>query len=124
METTTRWQDWSSFALGVWLAVSPWAAGYHGNDAATGNAAVAGLALALAAHYEASCSQDAAEWLNLAIGLWLVGAPLALGFTAHPAAAANSVGVGAIVALLALSALGLHKELVRRLNDLPGRHSR
>ena len=35
-----RWQDWASFALGLWLAVSPWLADYAAHDVATANAAV------------------------------------------------------------------------------------
>src|SRR2546425_4455556 len=46
-----RWQDRGSFALGLWLAVSPWFADYAAHDVATANAAVCGLALALTAHF-------------------------------------------------------------------------
>jgi hypothetical protein len=108
-----RWQDWTSFALGLWLAVSPWVLGYAGEEAATGNAAIAGLALALGCHFEASFDEDSAEWLNLAAGLWLVGAPFVLGFTERIDATANSVTVGAVVAALAVSALSLDKEIGR-----------
>src|SRR6185503_15468539 len=42
-----RWQGWVSFALGLWLAMSPWICGYADDEhLATGNAAFIGIALA------------------------------------------------------------------------------
>ncbi|MGE5639387.1 MAG: SPW repeat protein [Clostridia bacterium] len=108
-----HWQDWAAFGLGLWLAVSPWALGYTGEEAATGNAAIVGLVLALGSHFEASFEEGSAEWLNLAAGLWLVAAPFVLGFTDRMDAAANSVTVGAVVTALAGSALSLDKEIGR-----------
>jgi hypothetical protein len=108
---TEKWQDWASFALGLWLAVSPWIAGYHEHDAATANAILLGLGLALGSHLECvACDKAPAEWLNLAAGLWLVYAPFALDFSSN-VAAVNSVAVGAFVSLLAASALSLDKHL-------------
>lgn len=113
MGATARWQEWASFALGLWLAVSPWIVGYSEHEAATGNAAFIGLALALAAHFEATFDQISAEWLNLGIGLWLVAAPFVIGFAAASVAAANSIAVGTLVVVLAGSALSLDKEISR-----------
>jgi hypothetical protein len=106
------WQDWAIFALALWLAVSPWLADYASQAAATANAAVAGLAIALAAHYEASC-ETSIEWLNLAAGAWLIAAPFALGFQGEGVPAATSVAVGAAIAALAASALELDRSLSR-----------
>ena len=78
---TVRWQEWASFALGLWLAVSPWLADYADSEAATANAAVVGLLLALGSHIQVSLDENSAEWLNLAIGLWLLAAPFTVGFT-------------------------------------------
>jgi len=111
MTTATRWQDWASFALGLWLAVSPWALGYSHQHAATANAAFVGLALALGSHFEISFDEKAAEWFNMAAGLWLVLAPFLLGFSAKVDVAANSIAVGAAVAALASSALSLEKRV-------------
>lgn len=110
----TRWQDWTSFALGLWLALSPWAAGYSEHMPATANAAFVGLALALASHFEASCCEDSMEWLNLALGAWLIAAPFVLGFTPQPVAAVNSIMVGGAIVGLAVSALNLNKSFIRR----------
>lgn len=113
MKPTEKWQDWTSFALGLWLAVSPWAAGYEVNEAATCNAAFVGVALALFAHLEVGLNEAAVEWLNLAMGLWLVAAPFTLGFAAVSAAAANSIAVGCLATLLAASSLELDKSVAR-----------
>jgi len=114
---TAKWQDWASFALGLWLAVSPWIAGYSEHEAATANAIVLGLALALGSHFECvACADELrAEWLNLAAGIWLVCAPFILEF-GSTVAAANSVAVGAFVALLAASALSLDKRIGKLLH--------
>lgn len=40
------------------------------------------------------------EWLNLLLGIWLVGSPWVLGF-AHTRAMHYSIGVGAVVAFIA-----------------------
>jgi hypothetical protein len=106
-----KWQDWVSFALGLWLAVSPWALGYSQLETATANAAFIGLALALGCHFEVSFDEMSAEWFNLAAGLWLVLAPFALGYSGEGVVAINSIAVGACVAALAASALSLEKEI-------------
>jgi hypothetical protein len=111
MAATQKWQDWASFALGLWLAVSPWMAGYAEHDAATANAVIAGLALALGSHFECvACDEAPAEWINLAVGLWLVCAPFTLGFASR-VGTANSIVVGISVAALAASALSLDKQI-------------
>ncbi len=108
-----RWQDWASFALALWLAVSPWLADYAAHDAATANAAVAGLSLALLAHFGFTCDHLSCEWLNLAGGVWLLASPFVLGFEANHVAAVNVVVVGAFIAMLSAWALELDRELGR-----------
>jgi hypothetical protein len=109
--TAARWQDWASFTLGLWLALSPWIVGYTEHESATGNAVFLGLALALGCHFECAFHECGPEWLNLAAGLWLVIAPFVLGFSGVYVATANSIAVGSLVAVLAISALSLDKEL-------------
>jgi len=113
MSSVSRWQDWSSFVLGVWLALSPWFAGYLEQDAATANAVFCGLLGALAAHFEAACCEDSGEWITLVLGLWLLAAPFALGFAAPNVATANAMAVGLLVAMLSASALDLGRHLSR-----------
>ena len=109
---SARWQDWASFALGLWLALSPWIAGYAEHGGATANAVTAGLILALASHFECvACEEEVRiEWLNLTVGAWLVCAPFIVDFGTR-VAVANSLAVGASVVGLAASALSLHKRL-------------
>jgi hypothetical protein len=114
IRSPTRWQDWAVFSVGLWLAVSPWLVGYASHPAATANAAVVGLVLALAAHYEASCELSIA-WLNFGAALWLIIAPFFLDFGGIAVAAASSVSVGAAVAALSASSLELDRALVKRL---------
>ena len=113
MKAGAKWQDWTSFALGLWLAVSPWALDFSHHEAATANAAFMGLALALGSHFEVSFDEMQAEWFNLAAGLWLVIAPFLLGFSEQRAAAADAVAVGAGVVILACSALSLDREVAK-----------
>jgi hypothetical protein len=115
MKAGAKWQDWASFALGLWLAVSPWALDFSHHEAATANAAFMGLALALGSHFEVSFDEMQAEWFNLAAGLWLVIAPFLLGFGDQSAAAIDTVAVGAAVAVLACSALSLDREVAKLL---------
>jgi hypothetical protein len=117
MAATARWQDWTSFALGLWLAMSPWLLEYSQHEAATANAAIMGLALALGSHFEVSFDERSAEWFNMAAGLWLVLAPFLLGYSAETVATANSIAVGTLVAALASSALSLDKEIERWWQD-------
>jgi len=117
-----RWQDWVVFALGLWLAVSPWLAGYAAHDAATANAALAGLALALSSHFGFTIDHLSTEWITMGIGLWLLSAPFVLGFEASHVAALNAVAVGALIAGLSASALQLDREIGRLLNRLIAGH--
>jgi hypothetical protein len=110
---SARWEEWASFALGLWLAVSPWMVGYADSEAATANAAFLGLALALGSHFELSLDENSAAWLNLAGGMWLIAAPFVLGFGAIAVATANSIAVGTLVVVLAASALSLDKQVSR-----------
>lgn len=117
MVGTARWQDWASFALGLWLAVSPWIVGYDNDHAATANAAFVGVTLALGAHFEIGLDELWTEWLNLSVGLWLLSAPFVLDF-ASSVAMGNCVIVGCLVCALAASALQLDKEMGRLLQRL------
>jgi len=108
---TRHWQDWANYGLALWLAVSPWLADYAAHDAATANAAVCGLALAVIAHFGGTCEHMSCEWLNFVGGLWLVAAPFVLGFDGHHVAAMNAIAVGACIAFLSAWALEFDRGL-------------
>ena len=106
---TARWQDWASFGVGLWLALSPWICGYADEQpAATGNAAFMGIALALTAHFQASLDAHSARWLQFAAGAWLAVAPFVLAFGHVLIPALNCIAVGTL--LLALATLSLDRE--------------
>ena len=107
-----RWQGWASFALGLWLAMSPWICGYADDEhLATGNAAFMGIALALGSHFEVALDTEFAQWLNLAAGTWLAAAPFILGFATAAVPGINSIAVGTLVMAFAASALSLDKQI-------------
>ena len=107
-----RWQDWTSFLLGLWLATSPWILGYaQDHPAATGTAAFTGVALALVSHFQASLEGHSAEWINFAAGTWLVAAPFILDFGTAALPAANCLVVGTFAMVLAASALSLDRQI-------------
>ena len=111
--STRHWQDWANYGLALWLAVSPWLADYAAHDVATANAAVCGLTLAVIAHFGGTCEHMSCEWLDLGGGLWLVVAPMILGFSDQHVAAMNSIAVGACIAFLSAWALHLDREVGR-----------
>ena len=107
-----KWQGWASFALGLWLAMSPWICGYADDEhLATGNAAFMGIALALGSHFEVALDTEFAQWLNLAAGTWLAAAPFILGFATAAVPGINSIAVGTLVMAFAASALSLDKQI-------------
>ncbi|OGA09761.1 MAG: hypothetical protein A3D95_14965 [Betaproteobacteria bacterium RIFCSPHIGHO2_12_FULL_69_13] len=106
-----RWQDWASFWLGLWLAVSPWLLGHSGEQTATANAVLAGLLIAVASALDLGFDAIQEERFVLAAGLWLIVAPFALGFATLWLAAANSIVVGLAAVFLAGWALALDKDI-------------
>jgi SPW repeat-containing protein len=92
--------DVYNLALAMLLFVSPWlfagAKGVPAMNIWASSAAVAAISLAAIfafANWE--------EWANLALGIWLVISPWVLGFT-HTSAMHFCVGIGAMVAFLAI----------------------
>jgi hypothetical protein len=58
------WEEWTETALGVWLAISPWALGYSALQNATISAVVSGVIVAVLALWVLSTDKDYAGWLN------------------------------------------------------------
>jgi hypothetical protein len=96
-----QWEDWTSWGLGIWLLLSPWALFFDAETAATRNALVLGVLIILAEVIELSIFRGWEEWINVLLGAWLVISPWVLGAT-NGAATANFVVVGALVIALAL----------------------
>ena len=88
--------------LGVWLVISPWALRYASDSIATRDAVIVGALLIAAAAGAMLVPRAWEEWTEMVFGLWLVVAPMVLGFSADQTAQLVSVATGVVVAALAL----------------------
>lgn len=105
-----RWRresiiDVYELALGLFLFLSPWLFAYAQSTARL-EAWASGLAIALLSLISFIVFSQWKEWLNFLLGLWLIFAPSILELP-NKAAIHVSIGVGAIVAYLALLDLWL-----------------
>jgi hypothetical protein len=96
-----QWEDWANWAFGIWLCISPWALEFDLEPVPTRNAVIVGFLIILAEVVTLSVFRPWEEWINVALGAWLVISPWVLGI-AVPAATANFVVVGALIIVLAL----------------------
>ena len=96
-----QWEDWSSWALGIWLVLSPWILHFDQEPRALENAVAIGALILVAEVVELSVFRDWEEWINVVAGAWLVISPWILGI-ASTAARWNFVTVGVLVVALAL----------------------
>jgi len=58
------WEEWTETALGVWLAISPWALGFSAHQNATFSAVLTGVVVAVLALWVLMTDKDYAGWLN------------------------------------------------------------
>ena len=103
-----HWQDWTLLALGVWLFVSPfWMPGYLSTDStAAWNAYVLGGLVVLFAWAVLSTQRIWEEWVEFALGIWLVISPFVLAFyRTEYGAAWNQIILGVLIAVGSLGAL-------------------
>jgi multisubunit Na+/H+ antiporter MnhC subunit len=106
-----HWQDPISLIAGLWMMVSPWALAYQAEARPMWNAIVLGAliaAVAFTAFFQVFAWQ---EWANVLFGGWLIISPWVLGFSALSTVMLNAVVVGAVVAALALWALGTDRDI-------------
>jgi hypothetical protein len=96
-----QWEDWTSWALGLWLLLSPWALFFDNEPHALENALAIGALVIIAEIVELSIFRDWEEWINVVLGAWLAISPWALGI-ANAAARWNFLIVGTLVIALAL----------------------
>lgn len=99
-----HWQDWANLALGLWLFVSPWVLGYADLRSAAWNSWTMGVVIAAVSTAALILFSPWQEWVNVALGVWLLVAPWVMGFAGAENAAAlwNHVVVGLAVGGLAL----------------------
>jgi len=98
--------DLYNLLLAALLFVSPWlfrlTNGSGKMDLWATGAAIALISLAAMIAYK-----DWEEWANFLLGLWLIASPWLLGF-AHTSAMHFSIGIGIVIAFLAVLDLSLH----------------
>ena len=99
-----KWPSWTSFVLGLWLIVSPFALA-SGRGTATYEEVVLGIVIAALGLWRVqgadTPSMAGAGWLLGVAGAWVLVAPFVLGYGAT-GAVYNDVIVGALVLLLGL----------------------
>jgi hypothetical protein len=104
-----QWADWATWLLGIWLCLSPWILLFEFESLATRNAVLLGGLIILAELVELSIFRGWEEWVNVALGAWLMASTWVLGI-ATPAAKINFVLVGVLVVALALYGLRQSRE--------------
>jgi hypothetical protein len=92
------WASWINFLLGIWLIVARYNLHYAVASRAPGNDLVIGIVVAVCALISAVSGAIWASWVNLVLGIWLIIAGFALGFSG--AAIGNDVVVGLVIAVL------------------------
>ena len=95
-----QWEDWASWAFGIWLCISPWALQFDLESVPTRNAVIVGCLIILAEVVTLSVFRRWEEWINVALGAWLVISPWVLGIVSR-AATTNFVVIGVLVIALA-----------------------
>jgi hypothetical protein len=96
-----QWSDWATWLLGIWLCLSPWTLFFEFESPAMRNAVLLGALIILAELVELSFFRGWQEWINVALGAWLIASTWVLSI-ATPAASINFVLVGVLVVALAL----------------------
>jgi SPW repeat len=119
MTHVKHWQDPVNAALGATLILSPWAAGFSGETAATANAVVVGVAL-IAASLGAMLAPHAwEEWTEAVLGLWMVMSPWVLAYSHHTMAMLVAVVGGIAILAMALWTLATDRDFSLPKSMLP-----
>jgi len=96
-----QWTDWATWVLGIWLCLSPWTLLFEFDVPAMRNAVLLGALIIFVEVIELSIFRGWEEWINVALGAWLIASTRVLGIEA-PAAKINFVLVGVLVIALAI----------------------
>jgi hypothetical protein len=118
MKQMKHWQDPVNALLGAWLILSPWAIGFADQQVAMANFVAVGALLVAAALGAIFVPQAWEEWVEVALGVWLVASPWVLGFADTALAMQNAVLAGLMVTILALWVLATDKEFGGLWSDL------
>lgn len=114
-----RWQDRTIVFLGLWLVLSP-LFGIGGiSDVAAINSYLTGAAVAIFAYAALARPRLWEEYIAMILGLWLIVAPFALGFTNLVGPMWNQIIVGLLVGGSAL-AVTIQKSMPTKGHDPEG----
>ena len=103
-----RWQDSANLLLGIWLFVSPWVLGFRSEiPDESWNFFVAGALTAVCAAVGLGLRSFWEEWVNLALGIWLILSPWILFFDRNSVATGVATVIGACITVLAIWTIGL-----------------
>jgi hypothetical protein len=119
MKQLKHWQDLVNALVGVWLILSPWALGFQSETNVLANAVIVGLLLIAAALGAMLVPRAWEEWTEVALGVWLVISPWALGFAGLQNAMISAVASGLAVVVLALWVLMTDKDYAGWLGETP-----
>jgi hypothetical protein len=101
-----RWQDVAMLVLGFWLIVSPFVLLYSETmGIASLNSYLLGVAVMVFAAIALYQPHMWEEWVNLVLGIWLIVAPIVLGFRTEMAPTVNHFIVGVLIVIDALWAM-------------------
>ncbi len=106
-----HWQDSVNIIVGLWLLASPWILAYQAEAGPMWNSVILGILIAAVAFYALFQVFAWQEWVNAALGVWLIISPWVLGFMGLSTAMLNAVIAGAVVLVLALWALATDKDI-------------
>lgn len=101
MNTDTRnldhWQDWSNLVLALWLFASSWLLGYSQAPIAAWNAYAVATVVAVFSIAAMVKFAQWEEWINAAVGLWLIASPWLFGYTDMAGATWSHVITGVLI---------------------------
>ena len=100
-----HWQDWCIWLLGIWLCLSPWILTFGLDPTATQATVISGLLIIVAEVVTLSAFRAWEEWISVALGIWLIISPWAMGIGVS-VARVNLVVVGLLVIALAIYEFG------------------
>jgi hypothetical protein len=100
-KTVDRFQDWVNLILGVLLFLAPWLFGFTDQVLAAWNSWIAGIVVAALSVAALVRFAEWEEWVNVAIGVWILVSPWLLGFAGVRSAMWVSVILGAVIAIMA-----------------------
>ena len=120
MKQMKHWQDPVNALLGAWIALSPWILGFTDAKMALANFLAVGALLLAAAIGAIVVPKAWEEWVEVALGVWLMASPWVLGYAGNMAAMQDALFSGLVVTVLALWVLGTDDEYGGWLHRLVG----